>query len=423
MARKVFISFLGTSKYTECNYCSSSGLVEKNIAFVQEATIKHNCMDYDLFLFFLTKEAKLNNWDRENGLYSRLQLIEGVKDKVIAKDIPNGFNINEIWEIFQIIYDQIKNNDQLVFDITHAFRSLPMLGMVLINYLKAVKKVEINGIYYGAFEALGHPSIVNDMPMDKRNVEILDFIGFSLLQDWTTAANNFYEFGNVNKLTELISKEISPILKETKGDDIDANMLRSFIKPLPAIFENITTVRLQEIYKSKQYNDVKESIKKINKKNIPQVAPLIDKIYEKLIPFHEENSILNGFHIVKLCLDYGWIQQAYTILIETTVSYILESEKLDWKKEEYRNITNSCFTILKHNIQEESWTGDASKQPHLTKQLLNSPLVFLLNDDFIDLINCRNDINHAGIRKNPMAAKTLKLNIERIYCNLISKIL
>lgn len=237
MARKVFISFLGTNQYLECNYYSSDGRVEENLKYVQEASIKHFCSDFDAYIFFLTKDAKEKNWVGEAGLESRLSSVTVNNGEIISQDIPNGFNINQIWEIFQIVFDQIQMNDVLVLDITHAFRSLPMLGMVLINYLKATKNVKIQGIYYGAFEALGPMHIVKEMPLKDRNVEILDLIGFSLLQDWTVAANNFYEFGNVDKLSELITKEIKPILVETKGSDNDAKMLRNFIKPLPEILK------------------------------------------------------------------------------------------------------------------------------------------------------------------------------------------
>lgn len=423
MARKVFISFLGTNKYTECNYCSSSGLVEKKIAFVQEATIQHYCLDYDLFLFFLTKEAREKNWDGKNGLCARLKNIDGIKGNVIAKDIPNGFNINEIWGIFQTVFDQIKSKDQLVFDITHAFRSLPMLGMVLINYLKAVKNVEINGIYYGAFEALGHPSQVKEMPIEDRNVEILDLIGFSLLQDWTTAANNFYEFGNVEKLTELVNKEIKPVLAKSKGKDVEANLLRRFIKPLPGIFNDISAVRAYELYKPDRYNNVKNALSEIDSDNMPQLKPLLEQIEEKIAPFKNEESILNGFHVVRLCLDYGWTQQAYTMLIETLVSFILDKEDLDWKNEANRNVLNAAFTIVYREIPYSEWNYLAKENMTITKKLIDSNYVRLLKDDFVNLIDCRNDINHAGIRENPMSAQKLKYKLDSIYCNIISKVL
>ena len=296
MARKVFISFLGTNNYTPCNYYTANGSFVNNIKYVQEATMNEFCNDYDAFVFFLTNEAKEKNWIGESGLNNRLK---NYGDKIIVKDIPSGFNLTEIWEIFDIVYKEINENDVLVFDITHAFRSLPMLGMVLINYLKAVKNVEINGVYYGAFEALGPQYLVKEMPVEERNVEILDLIGFSLLQEWTIAANNFYEFGNVEKLSDLVNKQIKPILAESKGKDADANLLRSFIKPLPDIFSDIATVRAFELYKSDRYNTIKKALKEIDSTNMPQLKPLLKKIEEKIVPFKQEERILNGFYVVK----------------------------------------------------------------------------------------------------------------------------
>ena len=51
--------------------------------------------------------------------------------------IPKGQSEQEIWEIFQIVYDRLKSGDEVIFDITHAFRSIPMLAITIFS-----KKIE-----------------------------------------------------------------------------------------------------------------------------------------------------------------------------------------------------------------------------------------------------------------------------------------
>ena len=48
MGRKVFMSFLGTNDYLDCNYYDESNpkLKVNNVRFIQEALIKLYCKDF-----------------------------------------------------------------------------------------------------------------------------------------------------------------------------------------------------------------------------------------------------------------------------------------------------------------------------------------------------------------------------------------
>src|SRR5699024_4490556 len=113
---------------------------------------------------FTTKEA-LHNWKSDIHFNKRKKedvAYESLEKRIDALqlscsheniEIPNGKSTEEIWEIFQIVYDLIEKGDELLFDITHGFRSLPMLNMVLINYAKLLKEITVSGIFYGNWEA------------------------------------------------------------------------------------------------------------------------------------------------------------------------------------------------------------------------------------------------------------------------------
>lgn len=75
MARKVFISFLGTNNYLQCHYIIN-GKISVLTRFIQEALINHYCMEWtekksgnkDLFKIITTlnfidygKVAKIHN--------------------------------------------------------------------------------------------------------------------------------------------------------------------------------------------------------------------------------------------------------------------------------------------------------------------------------------------------------------------------
>ena len=434
MSRKVFISFLGTSNYHNCNYVSPDKQPVKDIKYVQEATIIQHCLDYDRFFIFTTSEAFEKNWqnnghkDRQDnilpneGLQTRLAILQ-LKSPAEAVEIDEGFSQKEIWAIFQKVFDKIEKDDEIIFDITHAFRFLPMLGMVLINYLKTLKNVKINGIYYGAFEALGPAWKVEKIPIEERNVNILDLSSFSLLQDWTSAANALVAYGDVKKITNLANEGIKPILKDTKGKDEAARAMRNFITPLNAIFDNIATCRGKELFESKGYDDINTSLKELKKDLIPPMAPLIDKLEEALQTFNSADTIINGFRIVRLCIDYNWIQQGYTILFETSLSYILSQNNLDYQKLLNREIASACLTIHNRNIPKHQWKGFAAENPEITEKILHSVVLRQIADDMAALQDMRNDINHSGFRTNPSDYNGLKKFLTKTYCSIVSKIL
>ena len=108
--------------------------------------------------------------------------------------IPSGKSEGELWEIFDIYADAVDNEDEVVLDITHGFRSLPVLALPAIAYLSQVKNVEFKYILYGAFEARD-PS--------KNETPIFDLTPFVSLLDWTNAVNVFQHSGDSRPLADL----------------------------------------------------------------------------------------------------------------------------------------------------------------------------------------------------------------------------
>ena len=62
MARKVFISFLGTNNYVECCYSNDE---HYPVRFIQETLIRETCKDWttnDHIYIFCTTDAETRNW-------------------------------------------------------------------------------------------------------------------------------------------------------------------------------------------------------------------------------------------------------------------------------------------------------------------------------------------------------------------------
>ena len=161
MTQSLF-AFLGISDYLPCNYVFEfkDRIKISNIRFVQEAiaSILSDKGNEELkVVLFVTEVAKqktffdnghLDSKGRplpREGLEKRLKLL-GDKITINLVEIPEGISEQEICSIFNIVYNNIMDNDEIIFDITHAFRSLPMLAIIILGYAKILKNITIKGI-------------------------------------------------------------------------------------------------------------------------------------------------------------------------------------------------------------------------------------------------------------------------------------
>jgi CRISPR-associated Csx2 family protein len=66
--------------------------------------------------------------------------------------IPFARNEQEQVAILQSLADTIPTGEELVLDVTHGFRHLPMLALVAARYLSHVRNIKVNNLYYGALD-------------------------------------------------------------------------------------------------------------------------------------------------------------------------------------------------------------------------------------------------------------------------------
>lgn len=219
---KVFLAFLGTNDYLPCTYYAAAGEVA-GVRFVQEATVQLFCQEWqeaDRILILTTAEARRKNWvddghlDRE-GLKSRLNKLS-LKAPIRRVPIPEGKNEEEIWQIFQTLFEQLEEGDEVVFDITHALRHIPMLALAALNYAKVLKGLRLRGIYYGAFEVLGSIREAEKLPVAERRVPIFDLAAFDALLDWGVALDRFLGAGDAAPLADLAQRSVKPVRRRPR---------------------------------------------------------------------------------------------------------------------------------------------------------------------------------------------------------------
>jgi CRISPR-associated DxTHG motif protein len=418
---RTFISFLGTNDYLDCNYYNPEQLDSciDGVRFVQEATLRLQCNSWDendQICIFTTDLAWSANWkdnghlDRKtgnpkpsDGLEKRL-LGLGLKPLIRQVAIPSGNTQAEIWEIFEKVYDTLRENDDLVFDVTHAFRSIPLLALVILNYAKVMKKIRLSGIYYGAFEVLGNPTEAIKIEPEKRNVPLLDLTALDQLLEWTFAVDRFLEAGDARHMHQLAAEIAREKLKGSKGKDPEAQALKRIANSLISFSRAMTTCRGMEI--THAADALKNSLSYDGPfQSVHPLRPLFQKVRENIDPFGR-GKVFDGIEAVRWCHDHNLIQQGYTILEEVILTGLLElAGERDSFSLNTRKVAAQALNILIKKIEydEKKWEKEARENRSMTLNIHNilktlefEPLI-KISDRISQL---RNDLNHAGHNHN-----------------------
>lgn len=431
MSRKVFISILGAGFYEECAYTDGQKpFTSTPTRFIQQASLElvgaNGWTEEDRVIIFLTKKARELNWNKTiterkrygkdtpepyKGLEAVLQEMD-LKAQVEDKDIKDGMNKEEIWEVFQTIYDTLEVGDELYLDLTHSFRFLPMLLLVLGNYAKFLKGITIENIVYGNYEARSIAE--NEAP-------IISLLPLASLQDWTFAAANYLQNGRVTQLEGLANKELKEMLQNTKDINQDARALNKYVKTLSTFTKDLLNCRGQAIRSGEAINAIRTEAKRIEKVIITPMAPVLDKINHSLEIFLPNEHVFNGFYAAQWCFNNQLYQQAITLLQENIVTYICLQKKLDISNKSQREMVNKAFNIYLNHTKEEQWKlASKNEEQRLSekqtiRELLEYPVLKELSSTFLVTTNTRNDYNHAGENPNPTKAQKL---IDSIECRL-----
>jgi hypothetical protein len=427
--RKVFLSFLGNTAYQECVYIDKKRPRQNSpvVKFVQEALCGLYCEDWtaeDKIVVCVTggeDGSRAKNWVGQNGLKRRLGLLS-LKPNIEALSISEGFTEAGNNAIFLEIFKTLQDGDKVYFDITNAFRSIPLFGMVLMDYTRFLKvDFEIAAVFYGAFEAMTYP---NGAPIqgfeakkaakaEDKYVNIVHLTEMVQLQAWTTAANDFITHGNATRLSALIQPNNALLAAQLVALTQAILMCRGAL-----IVEHIDIDNLKkELIAESQKTDIKA-----------QLLPLIEKINEKIKTF-ENSSVENGFAAVEWCIQHGWVQQGYTFLQETVISYLLAktvgvAQINIYEQRQSANIVLNGYKEFKNEAMKKEGKSQWDKVDKTTAQLVENLLKAqsgkgsALKVAFKELsgkTGLRNDINHCGYNQNEYSSETLTNDLRTIF--------
>lgn len=408
MNRKIFLSVLGTGFYAECKYTKDE-FISSPTRYIQEATLEYlqaeNWNTNDKIVILLTEKARTTNWQVENHQRNKpgsptpvpyTGLGQVLKDKnypcpIEELSIADGKNEKEMWNIFEVLYNTLQENDELYIDLTHSFRYLPMLVLVMCNFASFLKHIHVSSVTYGYFE---------------NNYELKPIIELSSLfslQEWTFAGASLKSMGKMTQLTQSIKQEqqyIPTNSRKERNINEDITLLNNHINEFEA---QLNTCRGKLIVKGGASQKIKDTIQSALKSDLPSPIKQILLEVKALISPFQANSIQNIKEAIRWCIRFHMIQQAYTLTQEGIITILCNTfadiNPFTGKKREreFRDYLNSILGADQKIIQDESqWSSALSSHRILTNGFLSLDWVKELRLKYARLVNNRNQINHGG---------------------------
>lgn len=399
--RKVLFSFLGTGKYDPCIY-TYNGKSSTETRFIQTAIYEHLSDDNLEVVIFLTNKAKMTNW--EDSIGENGEQIEGLRStlaqklpKIKVKVVEISDSQNEVanWQLFDKILEEIQDGDEIYFDITHSFRSIPVVALIVLNYARLVKNAKIEKIVYGLY----------DKNQANKEFPIVDMTNMLSLLDWTNGVDQFIRTGDASLINEITNKEVK-LLQESKEvseeDHEDIETLNQLANQLEVVGKTFQTCRslnvTEEVRKLEQCLD---KVGNISTEYLKPLQPLAKKIDEKYKIFSHSETI-NGLLAAKWCEEHGLIQPSLTLLQENVVTTICQFVGLNKKNFGHRKCVSSAVNILNKNLEnnEAEWQVPPNKKD-IVRTIINKIKSYKeLLTSYSILTHYRNDINHGGTDKS-----------------------
>lgn len=374
---KLILSFLGTGRYEQAEYPLDGRIY--STPYTQEA-ISKRYPDHALKVL-LTEKAKDTHGQ---ALRERVEY-ESV-------DIPTGRTEEELWEIFNRIVEAVPEEASLIMDVSHGFRSQPILALAVLQLLQVVKRVKVERVLYGFFDT------------ETKYADFFDLTPFLELMEWTQATRDLLEYGNGGRLRQLL-KEIhkqSHLLDGPKalklaslGVTLDGvGKALEFIRPREVLALSGKT--LEHLEKARQDVEV-----------LPRSKPLglllgaIEERYKPLALAETELFSQEGIGVmlqmVVLLLQTQSYAQALALMREVVVSEVSRRQELD-------PIDDRALVENMLNVWAKLHTrGKLETQKHSLAELWRR------------LTDARNDVMHAGMRKEEKSAQTLAKSVDELY--------
>ncbi|MDW8255647.1 MAG: TIGR02221 family CRISPR-associated protein, partial [Acidobacteriota bacterium] len=401
------LTFIGLGKYETAQYVYSERIVESNLFPIALYEFFHP----NQMVVFVTEQSRARYWD---------ELCQKLAGKIEPEpvEIPWGSKPDELWTIFDRVVESVSEREEVLFDITHGFRSLPFVVFLAVAYLRAVKKVSLRGIVYGAFEAKD----------SEGRAPVFDLSPFLSLLDWLTAVHLFHRSGSAADLSRMLREIQAQAWRERPAEPSSTTtkmptMLQKVGDRVNELSQALLLIRPLEVMEKAKYLDGQFTDAALKEaahwaKPFALVAPALK---QELSQFASPANDLDvQRRMINWYVERGLLVQAITLareLLVTKTCLLLDLENP--LRREARERAERLLNYLAWSKQPEErkrsdpWTGaqpDAADVEKFRTHDQAESLVAL----WTSIREARNDVDHAGMNEQPSGASALTERIQRL---------
>jgi len=397
--RKVFLSFLGLGQYDkeQQKYVYRKTVYEFNekisspTKFVQVAEQELLGWDYfDILYIVATKKSIKAHYD---FLQKQLSRCRGDIELIHLDGDMSGFGQ---WIWFEKIFRKIKERDKLCVDLTHGYRSIPIVFSAAINFLQKTKSVQVTNVFYGAYEH------------DKERAPLVDMNSFFDINIWADAVTRLTDDADAGGIAKAALTTNKHQFSELADD--------KFVTACSEVTQKIKSVDVNNV--SDEVNVLLNQMESMKEKCSPEAEILLDLVRDKFTSIADtSNPDKTGYslqyfqiqlELARLLLEHDLFMQAFTVMREWLSSLVMlyfeKQSRMNAGKRRKRLVRYGgvFFNMLQYN--QEKWEFkdkntrqrvepffDDLREAGVLATLLKEPLVAKEISDY------RNGFDHAWL--------------------------
>jgi CRISPR-associated Csx2 family protein len=351
------------------------------------------------------------------------ELKELLGGRVELVRIPEGRSERELWEIFDRVVSVVGEGETILLDVTHAFRSIPMIVFVAAAYLRSTMGVKVERIVYGAYEA-----------RNGGRAPIFDLTPLLDLLDWLSSAEFFIRRSDATLLAERLRGAHQQAWQRRAEEDLPRR-LKSASSKLEEFSQALHLARPRDVmHSAMELSQLLESSASEAERWAKPFATILRNIrreaenfaYDKPDQLDREN-LKRQLRLIRHFVSRGLWMQAAVLMREWFINWvILQLGELRWLDKDTReNLANKVLSeAAKRLLQkgEEKPKEEPIGWEKITKWFEGLPNCREIIQIWDSIVNLRNDIAHCGMREHAASisrieqrTKEILQQLERLY--------
>jgi CRISPR-associated protein Csx16 len=390
------VTFLGTGRYEKTKYRWSGRLDRAGASSVPSDVVSTKFVARAIAEFCGATEvvvlATEKAWETHGEEFRASLQTFGLRVPERAEDFfPNGATRDELWRQFGMLKDALRlpGGGLVLLDVTHGFRSSPFFAAAAAAFTRMVDPAppELQ-VAYGAFEAKDAEGVA----------PIWDVTPFVELLDWSRDLMLFLRTGRAAEVAGSVKAIGQALHRACYEGGRDKPNLKPLAKAMKRLGEDVETVRTGSLLLGGS-SSVAAFLSKLEEakgdlsRHIPPLDDLFDRIRSVFKPLQTDHRLsepggLDAIQaLASLYFKMGRYAEAAATLREGWINqHACERSDCPGRPE---------FDDEHRKSAEEAWKAA---------------------DEYLarEIAGVRNDIQHAGYRRSPMRAATIKRKIDEL---------